>query len=361
MAGGNDPYLEWNGLRFKERAINTPKFSFSDDSNRCVRLLMVPWGSDTTAIWNAAKALLAYPTLVAPDPAYPKFCYFSRPLPLTHPNFPGFFFATSIQEVEGIIPKGMDVNCVNSFDEAWVTVIYEAPIYQHMNDQQLVSAIAQKNGPANWFPDEASLLRMVTPDQQSGGRWQTLPSYTTLRFQSTNPLTGAILPPNSNPDNDQAVTNTLTVLLEDSDITITWHNVPVESYPISAIKKCRGKTNRFPLGHPNSYFGGWPAYTLQMLAPKLKPHRGIANQQLVDIGYRFKYFPNGANFFYNHRRKPSPGYSIAYLKPDRGNPPNQVTRFFQPENFNNLFRPEGFFKEGLSEPTYGQDLSIFNP
>lgn len=377
----SDFYLNYNGQAYFEKAVGSPKFSFGEN-NRCVRQLGVPWNGSycgegntldgMTVVLNAAEAFLGFPSVAQLDQAVPNFTYVSRPLPLSLRKAGrqrGFYFAKAIQEAEGRVPAGLDPSLLNSYDACLMSVVFEAPLYQHLGDHELITAINSNGGPSVWFPDESSLLRMCSPKEKPGGKYQTLPSNSGFYFQEsigagfghtvTLPPTGPAV--KGGPGQDLLCTSTLTVLLEDSDLMITWHDVPASVMPRTAIQQCRGGTNMWPLGHPGSYFGTKPAYTLQMLAPEYTFHRNIVDEMLVDIGYRFKHFPHGANAFFNKNKSPAPGYSMMYAY--NGGPVPQapnIPRFFQPANFNNLFRPEGFrLPPGWTEPTYGQDVTKY--
>jgi len=268
---------------------SSPDYDFSEDHGSCSRNFYVKWSSngqpfDPTNIAQIKKDILGDLSIKVKQSRR----YISRTIPMEHPDFADTLFASNIRFMgtKGE-PTRFDSVGIQSFDEALINVGYSQLSYNILTDDELTSTGGTS------FPDEGTLLRNVTIDQQVGARYQTVPQFAVLRWSQR---------PNSDTDGGpvpgRALVHKNTIILYEGDLVITWHEVPLDAYPISAITALVGKTNSQPFGHPLSVARTYPADTLVAGPPKRKLRRMRNGQLGYDITYSFKYYPQGANNFF---------------------------------------------------------------
>lgn len=296
---------------------STPDYDFGEDSARCYRKFYSPWPS----VLNQTRLDILGQSFKETTATGQK--YLSRFIPIPHPE-PAWaeeLFASHLK-ISGTehTPENADAFGVQSFDEATLHVTYQSYPYTFLTNSELQVASGAT------FPDEASLLRCVTIDQQTGAKHQTLPAFGPVVWVQGAGAGG--------PTAGKPLTNTTTILLHEGDITLTWHDVPIECYPATTVAALIGKTNASAFGHANSVLGSRPAQTLVFGIPRLKLRRGRSGQLGYDVTYNLKYRPYGANkFYFAELGKVGGFYSAAY---DRfGIFPVHPTA-----DFNTAFRPE---------------------
>lgn len=315
QAGGVRP------TQYREANVSSPNYSWENDHSSSQRAYFTPWTVNTDKLRQARLDFLGESTMIEYKPG--SFCV-SRRIPHHHPNFPNELYATSCAIDEGISAAGKDANNVGCFNEARMRVTYSAPLYPILTDAELTAAAGTT------FPDEASLLRYCTIDQQAAAKFQTIPSYSPLVWSSR-----AGAPGDGGPTIGNSVTNTRVVLLFEGDLTVTWHDVPIELYSKVKIKSIVGKTNSAAFGSPESILGeSYPVGTLVCGVPKKRLKRMTNGKFGFDVTYYFKYYPFGANYFYFMDRNKTPGFYPAAFDTTGAKP------LYESADFRALFRGE---------------------
>jgi hypothetical protein len=225
-------------------------------------------------------------------------------VPFSHPDF-SFLPRASQDErrllyCDGVnfeedVPRGQDSNNFPLSDECFATLSFWEPPYDILDDQTLENRLAALGLPSNG-PDEGSLLRYVSWRLETKGRFQTLPSFQALQFntqKSEEPSGGTNVPAHI------PVSTTWAFLAPEGVLEITHHEIPVNQpdpvsglpinyIPLTAINQLVGKCNAYPLGSTASMVGVWPAGTLAMDFPSIsRPYRMKTGVFAVDITYRF--------------------------------------------------------------------------
>lgn len=216
--------------------------------------------------------------------------------------------------------QGRDQFGLPASDELEVTVTYSERKYQIMTDQEVVARTGTPR------PDESFLLRYVSWEQQTAAQYQSLPNTTALVWQPTVPQVGLTGKP---------VLNKKFVIFNEADVFLTWHDIPVDAIPWTAINACTGKTNQFPLGgHLLTFVPLYGAETLICMSPMIRNRLSSIGLLHADITYRFKYYPYGANNFYRWEGPDAAGNFFIPVRYSTGG------RLFQLADFRSLFRPE---------------------
>lgn len=311
---------------------SSPDYDFGVDSSSCVRNFYTPWTSDGERI-----PLLRLDILGDVSIGFAKSQkYLARTIPMEHDDFPDELFASSLRITGNKgAPIYGDTQDVQAFDEAVAHVGYSQNSYVIMTDAELTAASGAG------FPDEGSLLRYVTVDQQTAAKYQTVPALGALVW--TNRFEW---PEDGGPDPGQSLVFKDSMILFEGDLMLTWHEVPLTAFPISAIQVLTGRTNRNPFGHPNSVLGQFPAETLVAGPPKRKLRRMRNGQLGYDITYPFKYYPQGANYNFFMAPGQTPGFypfatdingtKLLFPLDGIGDPIKNPLQF----TFEDLFRPE---------------------
>jgi len=263
---------------------------------------------------------------------------------MPHPIFSDTMYASSfrVMGTKGE-PARADAFGVQSFDEALIHVSYSQPPFPILTDVDLQSASGRN------FPDEGTLLRYVSVDQQTGAKYQTIPAFGNLMWTFRNSgVPGSTIadPQDGGPRPKSPVIFKNAMILFEGDIVLTWHEVPLEAFPISAITALVGRTNRYAFGHPDSVLGTIPAQTLVCGPPKRKLRRLRNGRFGYDISYLFKYYPQGANHNFWMGVGGKSGYYPFAADPEGTMPlfpldgPGDSLKNPNKFTFEDLFRPE---------------------
>lgn len=263
----------------------SPDYDFGEDYGQSSRTFYTAWEqNDDSLSQQIRNDILGY-TYIAAEGGVK---YLARTSPIGHPDYPETMHASSVR-ISGRkgTPDGRSNTGVQQFDEALLSVSYSQLPYQIYSDRELKAITGT-------FPDEGSLLRFVSLDQQTAAKYQTIPAFGNLVWDIAAGAPGALAPDGK----PQSLTLKATTILFEGDVVITWHEVPYDAYPISAINHLVGKTNSSPFGHPLSIPGVYPAKTLVCGPPRKKMRRLRDGSLGFDITYAFKYYPLGANTFF---------------------------------------------------------------
>jgi len=224
---------------------------------------------------------------------------------------------------------GKDAYGLPASHELEVTVTYSERKYRILTDQELV---AVTGGPV---PNESFLARYVSWEQQTAANYQSLPSTTALEWRpEILPGVAAVAGVSGAP-----VLNKRFVIFNEADVFITWHDIPIDAVPWTAINNCIGKTNAFGLGgHVLTFVPLYPAETLICMAPMIRTKMNPLGLLQCDITYRLKYYPYGANNFYRWEGGVAlPDGSRTNFLPVRYNTGDML---FVKADFLALFKPE---------------------
>ena len=313
----------WKSTTLSEKvATNSPDYSVSNDGdNRQTRMLWTPGNT----IKQAFIDILGYSS-VSIDGSGNK--YVSRQIPMPDTRFAGVFYANRISHVgstpgDGATTSGMggagqgyDADNVSLYDKVLLTVEYDSPRFAILTDQEMLdNSYTDSNG----NPDESKLVRYVEPDFQPVGKYQTLPAMAAIAWDS----------------DQKPMTANAVVLLHEGDVEVIWKRVPLAAFPITAIKNTVGKTNTAAFGIAGSVIGILPAGSLVCCFPRIKWYRQITGSFVMDICYKFRFYPNGANSFYRYDVA-TPGFYAA----SRKGLGTDASKIFKPTSYADLFKPE---------------------
>ena len=289
----------------RERVPLSPQYSVDKKQSRGTQDFYVEWDSCNINIPTMITDFLGYSRFNPATASNPNFI--SRFPPYEHPNFKNQLYAESLQKAEGDVPQGLtsggslpagnpsqDVAGVASYDETKVNVNFSSLTYRVMPDS------AVENRGLFGAPNESYLERYVTIHAETRHRLERVPAAVGLLFTGTD---------------NAAVAQGAAASFVEGDVTITYHQIPVQGIPWQGIVNCVGRVDASSIrnGLPranwflsSSYIG--PVF--QTSAGRTKPNFLCLNPKLtdpyvmpdgnyaVDITYRFKFFPFGCNFFW---------------------------------------------------------------
>jgi hypothetical protein len=305
--------MQWRNTQYREDRYGTPTEAFAVNRAESNRILYCDWSRRT----KAARDFLGYTKYVKANDNY---AYPSRIIPNYHPKYLASRFQTgsvpllpylhcdSIQfepflintpGKEPGITDAIDGGTGNTgnFQEARMHVHYAMPPFAIMKDEMLATFLSSgatdpkyDPGDGNLIaaPDESSLLRYVYPRQTYISKYQTLPAETVLKWS----LDG------------QAISLENVVQLCEADITIKWFDVPqyfwalIAKMLLSPQTTLIGKTNSVIFGNAKSMVGQFPAGTLVFLTPDVEPFPRGTGETSVNVTFRMRYYPFGANKAY---------------------------------------------------------------
>lgn len=291
--------------------------------------------------------------------------YLSRRVPMPYPAYRTtrdigryYMFADSVQYNPDTIVTG-DTQFGSAYQdgvpqklalyaEAYGTIGFSSRDYVIMDDDEMTTRQAD-NGLypdiASVVPLEYTLLRYVTGSMRPRAHYQSIPQFSVLKWNV----------------DDAAMDNKSVVIIVEGDVQITWHQVPIEAYPKTAIDRLMGRTNLYPFGAREgplyNLLGTFGPGQLVCLAPTTKQYRMPNGEFALDITYNFQYFPRGSNTFYRvnlenqqigWERASRDGNSfldetVTYLDIANGVNPlfgDPAALLYYPDNFDALFTPE---------------------
>lgn len=307
--------MQWRNTWYREDRYGTPVESFGIQRAEANRVLYCRWANRS----QAKTDFLGYTTYVKDDQN--AYAYPSRITPNYHPKFLAkrfrssgiswpYLFCDNIQfepflvAVPGRDPSDPDIfgATVANFQEARMHVHYGSPPFTILTDEQLSlflplsgSTVTPSGGAAALAaPDESSLLRYVFARQTFVSKYQTVPTHHVLKWS----LDG------------EAISLENVIQLCEADITIRWFDIPQYFWSILATQYADtntvqasgtaliGCTNQFAFGNVNCPVGSFPPKTLVFLTPDVEPFPRGTGEMSVNVTYRMRYYPFGANKAY---------------------------------------------------------------
>lgn len=293
--------MAWRGIGYRELRKGTPRETMIRNEAKATRLLASSW--DTRDDWY--KALLGACNLVTIG----NYLYPSRQVPHYHPKFdnipysntgpylgpiPGatvpYLYATGLSGdgfiPDGDIPKEIGVSDTEggepgNFEEVITTVEYSSAPFVMMDDETLGEFGLAGEAP---FNDESFLLRYVYGKIIPSPKYQSIPRADSIRWAS----------------DFQPVTNEAAVPLVEADVILKWFDVNPALYSLETVANLAGKVNKYDFGHPLFFLGVFPAGTLVFITADVDMFRRATGEIYLDITYRFRYYPNKANYFYRN-------------------------------------------------------------
>lgn len=295
--------MEWGSTQYREHRYGTPVEKLGRDASDAVRIYYTPWGLRRQAgIDFLGKCV---PTEVTTGGK--KYLYPSRVVPHYHPEYlvkPFSGFATTDIKVpylwasglshEPVFPDGSSPKmgitdsqggAAGRFIESQMTVQYASAPFYILNDDDLetindAATLSTFPAPGN---NEASLMRYVSMKLVSSPKYQTLPTRDGLKWAW----------------DQTGVTINAWVVLSEGDLLIKWYDVHPDLFDRPTVDALCNHCNDDWFGHPENPFGGsFPKGTLVFIAPDVEWFRRATGELYLDITYRFRYFPRGANYLF---------------------------------------------------------------
>jgi hypothetical protein len=286
VAGQKYPFQTVSGIPFREESRTpgtSPVENFAQDQSRAVQVVMTPWETRS----SAKNDFLGRASVVTDPVTLIK--HLQRLIPYAHPTYPNFLYCDSVSDIAGLIGSGIGPDTVADYDEAKMKLNYVSYLFNIIDDFTLqhynqVGGYTQNDG----FT-EASLLRYMTPNWAPGGKFQTLPTQSALRWVT-----------------DQVpVVLSQVILLPEGDLSIQWEQVPIQALNMKAMMALIGKTNlyQFGMSHPLNLVSGLTTTepgTLVMLFPGVRLIRRPNGDFAYTVTLKFKKYPYGANCFFRY-------------------------------------------------------------
>ena len=172
---------------------------------------------------------------------------------------------------------------MGTFDEAKIEFNFSQPTYKILDDAD----VSLPDGEiAEW-----QLLRYVTVRETPAARYQTVPRNSGLRWVDGT----AGVPPGT--FGTAATGIGAFIILAESDVTLVWEQVPLDAFTGANSTALVGKINNPNFSHADSLLRVKDLDTLLFGAPGKEVYRHNG-EQYYRITYKFRWFPQGANFFF---------------------------------------------------------------
>jgi hypothetical protein len=318
--------LSWGSTTFREAMSQdtpTPDENFSrDGNNRTTRRFYCNWTRRQQAVYD----LLGWTTRQLTGSTV----WLNRNTPYPHNSYLGLMYADRMN-IKGDRPLSTitggvsyDAAGVGAWDEACLSIEFNAPMFQVVTDANMVAFGYISGG----VPDEATLCRYVEVRYQPVAKYQTLPPFKTLVWTSGAASTG------------RPVSTVVAIPLFEADIEILQREFPIGAIPFANIQNAIGSTNSAALGSAGAIIGPgvpnlqFPTGTLIYGQPKYDFYRQVTGDFVANICHRMRYYPQGANKFYSALTSggvPDGFQSVAYN--------GGTTPLFPTTNYALVFRP----------------------
>lgn len=288
----------------------SPKYSFSSSKGTAAAEYKMPWAdlsnlqAANLQIFQAKRDFLGYSEPVYNNGNNGKVVGISRIIPYPHPQDPNYLYADAISNIQGDVPLGIDSNNLAQYDEASMSVTFSSREYTIVD---------------SGIFDEFKLQQYVTIKVEPTGRYERIPNPSAMRFYNPQAQlvpggTGVLSVMPGGNFTGPVVSNAAVFTIAEGEVFITWHQIPVEAIPWTAISTCVGccDSDRDPNTAlfnflADTYLGpilqpstGRNKPVFLCLVPKISdPYPMVNGRFAVDIQYRFKYYPFGVNYFYN--------------------------------------------------------------
>lgn len=306
--GAGDP-----PTNYREKFGSPGGESFGRDSCSVQRLYYTEWNTRGKATADFLGSCVPFRV---GDYNYP-----SRNVPHYHPEFISspsalpiddvpYLHATSVQHTPFLAdkdnPRQLDITdsmggSPSNFLESQMSVTYNSLLHYIITDEQLATVNDSWKEVEVAAQNESTLMRYVAGKRIASPKYQTIPRQDSIAFSFDTSL----------------VTNDAVIVLSESEIVIKWFDVHPDCYDAAAVDALCGKTNDDFFGHPLWPLGTFNPRTLVFLAPDVEMFRRATGEIYLDITYRFRYYPNGANYFYRNDSVPgfTPGSPSLFSDP----------------------------------------------
>lgn len=285
--------MDINGVEFWEdnQDPRSPSYQFALDDSRIRRSLQLRPQDAGSAVdeelrFAAATALLGHAEVATVDGhrhilrtlphAYPV------PETVTNPGGASFIYATSIPRMDPIAPHPDSVDALKrALYQAYRLEVHYTPLPYFILPDEGVLALA---GPLESYPDEGDCLergwrensRFVSKQVKGASRTVSL-RQGQLKYSAGAGADAGVAA--ANIMEGFAFTHSRTL------IVYTWHLVPLEALPETAIQLALNCTN-------SDAFDGYPAGTLLFMDYDFVRHEGPLGDKLCDVVYRMMFMPN---------------------------------------------------------------------
>ena len=332
------------------KGSHSPRFSGGLKSASAAATYRMPWSSLTKDQGVGSPLVQAQLDFIGyTDPVYDtnnNVIGLNRIIPYPHPSDPNHLYCDAVSNIEGDVPLGQDADMVATYSEAVISATFATRDY-----------VIGDNGTVN----EALLSQYVTITIEPTGRYERIPNAQSFRFLAHPPpaagsniytvdsngqlvaLTAAQIAQLVGP----FVTNSLVMTFAEAEVAVVWHQIPVVAIPWAAISTCIGTVDASPVGPfpvgstpfsfmSSTYLGpilqpasGRDRSKFFCLPPKISDPYPMSNGAFaVDIQYRFKYYPFGAQYAYNWKARE---FQMVVSTT------NNFKAFYNSSNFNTLF------------------------
>lgn len=288
--------MKWGSTGYREERQDSPQETLEQGGSGCERTLYVNWRTRD----QASRDFLGKTTLVDGEDG---FYYPSREVPNYHPEYymspfynnPDvqipFLWADSLRHIgkfaDSKNPKSdfidSDGGAPGAFLESCMKVRYTSYPYFILTDDQM-STLGLLMGSGGKTYDESSLIRYVYGKLVSSPKYQTLPTTDTLAWGLDN----------------SPMTTTLAQLMPEGELLLKWFNIPIRLYDRELVESNIGRTNDDVFGNDLSVQGTFPRGTLVFCPPDIEPITRATGEVYLNVSYRFKYYPKGANRFFRY-------------------------------------------------------------
>ncbi len=293
---GGDPSDE-NATLYREDR-NSGEETFAQGGSGSVRTLYTPYRVRDRAIRN----FLGETQLSQVGDFY----YPSRMIPNYHPDFfmtpfaslgdifqVPYLWADSLsfvgQFADTLNPKSYFVDscdaAAGAFLEARMMPKYTSYPYFVLTDEQMLAMNAIVGDPGSW--DESTMLRYVFAKKIASPKYQTLPRVDTIAWALDN----------------EPMATTAAQLMPEGDLLLKWFNIPIPLYDGTLVESLIGRTNDTDFGHPFAPQGVFKRGSLVFCPPDVDPFPRANGETYLNITYRFRYYPKGANYFFRYNVK----------------------------------------------------------
>ncbi len=269
----------------------SPEESFTTGIGRVRRVFLCEWEDR----WVVAQGLMGWAEIL---PGELDFEYIHRVPPHSYKDITrivptdednnalqqNWLFATQLESITGVAPRGLNSNDVGYYEKAKITVTYESLTYDPHSDEY-----AENKG---WLDLHGNPCDLYITTFGSGPGGTTLDAALPVRYISRtfHPTAEYLTLPYGQllwaDDGTPAATGAGKIIAS-MEVQYTWHQVP------SSINNVSSQITRIfnHLGKVNKYtFDFFPPGTLLLTAVETKPYRQIGGGYMSDITFKMKYF-----------------------------------------------------------------------
>lgn len=282
--------------------------SFATGGSRVHRGFDVPWADHVNFLQQVIGFQSVLPVINSSGQT--RF-YITRTTPMPDPLYPQLW-CRSIPTLKGVKDAGLTApqNITAAYNRARMTVEFLSNLYKTLTDEQVSSSplagiLGQFQGVVSTEAD--GLVNTV----QSNEPPRVPLRYVTRMVRPANRVItlrqGTMCFVNQLPEdakeilfgNKERLFEGLPVSEGRATLTYTWHNVPENGIPVSAITACLGQINSIPFGgtgvggaNPRFDSQPYPAQTLLFDSVTITPDLDIKGNLMYQVQYQFVFAPN---------------------------------------------------------------------